>query len=646
MRPLGNDDPVALGDYRLLGILGAGGMGRVYLGRTRGGRTVAVKVVRPDLADDGEFRIRFRREVAAARRVGGRYTVPVLDADVDAEHPWLATAFVAGPDLGTAIANHGPLPEPSLRALTVGLARALIDIHAAGLVHRDLKPSNVLLTMDGPRVIDFGIARAADDVNLTTTGQVIGSPGYLCPERITGTAPVGPAADIFALGAVLAFAATGTGPFGDGDPVALLWRVVAQPAQLDGAPDTMRGLLEACLAKEPGQRPTIEQVLERALAWGPVPARGWLPGAIAEDIGRLAVELLDLDGGAEPGFDTGGQGLGGAVGESGAVESGTGVHDDTGGGQDRRAAPTVRAAGEPAPTVVRPQDASADWWNRPSETVVTQPDTGSPAGEQGSGPRPVPTPSGPRPLRSPSGPLAEPGDEPTIQAPPSGPRHPFAASQQPGPRTNIAGGVRDSGEHRYSPQRPHTTGPHDAREPQPPQPVRRRSRRPWLWAAAVVLVVAVAGGSAYAAYSLTGGGDDAASTSSSASSETESATESSAGESGGQALPEGYVGSWTGTGSDMLASFDITVTLHGGNVGEQVGTSRNTEKVSKGTCERAETLVSASGGQVVLQARLTTPGASCTDDGEISTLTLNGDGSMKYETAGGVGAINGTLHRH
>lgn len=217
MDELRADDPRWIGAYRLLGRLGVGGMGRVYLARSERGRTVAVKLVRPDLAEREEFRSRFRREVRAARRVGGRWTAPVLDADTEAAVPWVATGYVPGPSLRQVVAKeYGPLPERSVRVLAAGLAHALSDIHAAGLVHRDLKPSNVMITIDGPRVIDFGIARALEtvtDASLTSTGAMVGSPGFMSPEQVRGDR-VTPACDIFCLGSVLAYAATGLQPFG------------------------------------------------------------------------------------------------------------------------------------------------------------------------------------------------------------------------------------------------------------------------------------------------------------------------------------------------------------------------------------------------------------------------------------------------
>ncbi|WP_433664465.1 protein kinase domain-containing protein [Nocardia sp. CA-128927] len=296
MRPLGADDPTRIGDYRLLGVLGAGGMGRVYLGRNAGGRTVAVKVIRPDLVGDNEFRERFRREVTAARRVGGQFTAAVLDADVDANPPWLATGYVAGFSLTEAVEEYGPFTESSLIVLAHGLAEALVAVHAADLVHRDLKPSNVLLALDGPKVIDFGIARAIDDSQFTTTGKVIGSPGFMCPEQVTGE-PVGPASDVFALGGVLVFAATGQGPFGIGEMVQMLWRVVYEEPRLDAVPERLRPLIAACLSKDPAARPTPERIIADLTELG-LPGRGgWLPGPALEEVSRRAVQLLDLDSG-------------------------------------------------------------------------------------------------------------------------------------------------------------------------------------------------------------------------------------------------------------------------------------------------------------------------------------------------------------
>ncbi|MFD9390800.1 protein kinase [Streptomyces sp. NPDC060000] len=309
MQPLGVDEPTTVGPYRLLGRLGSGGMGRVYLGRSAGGRTVAVKIVHPHLALDEEFRARFRREVDAARRVGGAWTAPVLDADPEATVPWVATGYAAGPSLAAAVTSGGPLPETSVRVLGAGLAEALATVHGLGLVHRDVKPSNVLLTVDGPLLIDFGIARATDGTaSLTSTGVSVGSPGYMAPEQILGKVASG-AADVFSLGAVLAYAATGLPPFPGDSSAALLYRVVHEQPEL-GEPDgalrgDLRAVVEACLAKDPAVRPAPAEVARRLAPEGAarLVAGGWLPGALVEQLGRSAVQLLNLEGtgaGAEP----------------------------------------------------------------------------------------------------------------------------------------------------------------------------------------------------------------------------------------------------------------------------------------------------------------------------------------------------------
>ncbi|RSS83195.1 serine/threonine-protein kinase [Streptomyces sp. WAC06614] len=303
MQPLEAGEPRAIGPYRLLGRLGAGGMGRVYLGRSAGGRTVAVKIVHPHFATDAEFRIRFRREVDAARRVGGEWTAPVLDADPDAEVPWVATGYVAGPSLDRAVASYGPLPEPTVRAIGAGLARALVAVHGLGLVHRDVKPSNVLLTLGGaggaggdaggPRLIDFGIARATDGTaSLTSTGVSIGSPGYMSPEQILGKGVTG-ASDVFSLGAVLAFAATGRPPFSGDNSATLLYKVVHEEPDLTDVPAPLVPLVAECLAKAAADRPAPQDVAQRL--GDALGAPGWLPAPLVEEASRAAVRLLDLD---------------------------------------------------------------------------------------------------------------------------------------------------------------------------------------------------------------------------------------------------------------------------------------------------------------------------------------------------------------
>lgn len=295
MEPLHSDDPAHMGPYRLLSRLGAGGMGVVYLARSTGGRTVAVKVVRPELAEDADFRQRFRHEVEVARAVSGRFTAPVVDADTEAAVPWLATQYVTGPSLTDVVDQHGAQPERTVRALGAGLAAALGEIHAAQLVHRDLKPSNVLLAADAPRVIDFGIARAVDGERLTRTGVVVGSPGFMSPEQATAQ-QIGPASDVFSLGAVLAFAATGRSAFGDAAPAAMLYHVVHTEPDLTGVPESLRRLLAACLAKDPAARPAPATLIAELQPGGLDAAfTDWLPSAVASTIANRASDLLDLE---------------------------------------------------------------------------------------------------------------------------------------------------------------------------------------------------------------------------------------------------------------------------------------------------------------------------------------------------------------
>ncbi|MFF0622579.1 LamG-like jellyroll fold domain-containing protein [Streptomyces sp. NPDC004296] len=266
MAALDPDDPRSIGGYQLLGRLGSGGMGRVFLGRSPGGRQVAVKVVHAALVDQPDFRSRFRREVQAARAVSGAFTAPVIDADPDAAEPWLVTSYIAGPSLEKAIADRGPMPAPRVFALAAGLAEALVSIHSANLVHRDLKPSNVLLAEDGPRVIDFGIARVVEGSSLTVTGYALGSPGFMSPEQVNGE-EIGPASDVFSLGTVLAYAATGCNPFGNGHLASLLFRVVHDTPDLDTVTDpALRALIADCLAKDPARRPTPRELLTRCAA--------------------------------------------------------------------------------------------------------------------------------------------------------------------------------------------------------------------------------------------------------------------------------------------------------------------------------------------------------------------------------------------
>jgi serine/threonine protein kinase len=277
MQALETDDPLSIGDFRLRIRLGDGGMGRVYLGLSPAGRAVAIKVLHPELARDAEFLRRFRLEIAAARAVSGMYTAPVVATGLNDRPPWLATAFVAGPSLQQVVRSRGPLPGPALWPLFAGLVEALQAIHASGVVHRDLKPSNVLLAIDGPRVIDFGICRATDGTGLTATGLVFGSPGYMSPEQAEGL-PITPAADVFSLGCLIAYAARGAAPFGEGNAASVLYRIVHENPALDALPLRLRKIVAHCLQKSPAARPGL----------------GHLAGSIAREINGTGKTALSF----------------------------------------------------------------------------------------------------------------------------------------------------------------------------------------------------------------------------------------------------------------------------------------------------------------------------------------------------------------
>ncbi|MGF1428071.1 serine/threonine-protein kinase [Kitasatospora sp. LaBMicrA B282] len=291
-QPLQPEDPTEVAGYQLYARLGAGGMGRVYLSYTPGGRPVALKVVRPEFAEDSEFRDRFTQEVTNAQRIHGLYTAQVIDAGTEDDTPWLVTAYVPGPSLQQVVRENGALPVRTVLLLLGGIAEALQAIHSVNVVHRDLKPANVLVAADGPRVIDFGIARAADATGLTGTGFRIGSPAFMAPEQALGKA-VTPATDVFALGALAAYVASGVQPFGEGPETAVLYRVVHEPPELDGVPTELRALLERCLAKAPEDRPTPAEVIEIARNHPEVGgqlrfADDWLPAPVNNEITRRA----------------------------------------------------------------------------------------------------------------------------------------------------------------------------------------------------------------------------------------------------------------------------------------------------------------------------------------------------------------------
>ncbi|MFD5269825.1 PQQ-binding-like beta-propeller repeat protein [Streptomyces sp. NPDC058335] len=272
--PLHKDDPKALGGYRIVDRIGSGGMGVVYLGRSRSGREVAVKVVHAQYAQDKVFRARFRQEIEAVRRVSGAFTAPVVDADPEAVRPWMATQYVPGAALSARIRDAGPLRGTELRQLTLGLVEALRDIHRAGVVHRDLKPSNVLMAEDGPRVIDFGISRATENQTLTETGHAIGTPPFMSPEQFKDARSVGPASDVFSLGALLVFAATGRGPFDADSPYLTAWRVLHEEPAVDAVAEPLRAVLSRCLAKDTADRPGLDELAEDLARALPEPAAG------------------------------------------------------------------------------------------------------------------------------------------------------------------------------------------------------------------------------------------------------------------------------------------------------------------------------------------------------------------------------------
>ncbi|MFE6866958.1 serine/threonine-protein kinase [Kitasatospora sp. NPDC057692] len=542
MQALGSDDPRRVGAYRLLRRLGAGGMGRVYLGRTAGGRTVAVKVVRGELAEDAEFRARFRQEVAAARRVGGVWTPPVLDADTEGEHPWVATGYVAGPALGGAVRQYGPLPGPAVRTLGAGLAEALEHVHGLGLVHRDVKPSNVLLTLDGPRLIDFGIARALDAATgLTRSGFVVGSPGFMSPEQANGR-PSGPPGDVFSLGAVLAFAATGVHPFGEGVSAAvLLYRVVHEEPDLtglDGGP--LRAIVLDCLAKDPAARPTPRQLRERldpdGAAVGRLGQGGWLPPELAAAVGRSAVELLDLE--AEAGFGGGPVPGGGAEGE----RTPTHVPGGSGSASRRRRGAAGLAAGALLLALAGGGYGAYRVWGR-----------------------------------------AEPGSGPTA----AGTGAPSQALPLPSASASVSGAGTASQSSSPTASAPTTPAP----------------------------------------------------------------TTSAAAPAGPNAVPESFLGTWSGemTTQKGVPAGTTTLVIGRAAVGKDAVTSRNelTGLLSI-TCEGSWTLTSAETEKLVLSSRLvrsSLPGA-CTGGSYAETLALQKDGTIRFTSADpSAGNPSGTLRR-
>ncbi|WP_454197833.1 protein kinase domain-containing protein [Nocardia sp. Marseille-Q1738] len=663
MQPLGASDPARIGDYRLLGVLGAGGMGRVYLGRNAGGRTVAVKVIRPDMID-AEFRARFRREVTAARRVGGRFTAPVLDADVDADPPWLATGYVAGFALADAVDTYGPFTENSLLVLAHGLVEALMAVHQAGVVHRDLKPSNVLLALDGPKVIDFGIARAIEDSKLTTTGKVIGSPGFMCPEQVTGD-PIGPPADIFALGGVLVFAATGHGPFGVGETLQMLWRVVYEQPHLDDVPERLRPLVAACLTKDAAARPTLGQLLTQLTALGIPDRGGWLPGPLLEQVSRRAIELLDLDSGTIDRLEPTKLGPPDRR-ESATPASVDGPQSPTPSSVDRPHSPapgSVDGPHSPTPSPVhRPYSAtpgSVDGPHFPAPGSIDGPHSATPGsidGPQSPTPSPANSPhaaapgSIDRPDRTMPGAPDPARTADTIARPTTPPPHTRSGNVehsvptqtwQPGPHPSHEFGHPPAGQPTYSPAQQHS--PQFGPPAQTSTP--RGTHRAILIAGALVFAVAVAVAAFAVGSQLRGSDSTAATATQSASVVTTTTASRTLTGSPVTTVPKAFVGEWRGVARDALATFDIVLTIRDGAVGEEVAQSSNTGKLWGERCERAERLTGATETQIAFVARLSGGSPGCWDDGSTSTVTLRPDGSLSYSTSGGVGNIEGVLRK-
>ncbi|WP_405149053.1 protein kinase [Nocardia salmonicida] len=585
MQPLDPNDPRRIGDYRLLGVLGAGGMGKVYLGRNPGGRTVAVKVIRPDLIDQ-EFRARFRREVAAAQRVGGAFTAPVLDADVDAEAPWLATGYVAGISLTDAVTQFGPFAEPALLALAHGLAEALVAVHAAGIVHRDLKPSNVMLAIDGPKVIDFGIARVIADSALTTTGKFLGSPGFMCPEQVSGET-LSPACDVFALGGVLTFAAAEHGPFGTAEVMQMLWRIVYEEPRIEALPPALRPLVSSCLAKDPAARPTPEQVLSELDGIGAPERSGWLPPQVVAHISTAAVRLLDLD--------------------HGPADS----HPDAG----ATSAPGwSTATSVPNSPTANPTHTSPTGSSRPYGPTATSGSAPTPYNQSGG------FTSGS--AEAPRQPATHPGPYSAAMSSEFTPR-PFVVAHKPA--DTFTG-------------RP------------PPATASRRTRTLLIAASATVAVAVAIGAYLIGTQlnaKPTGGTETstALAETSVAISPTTAPPGSTATGSGATTVPTEFVGTWKGRAADGPVQFDIELTIAAGAVGQELATSANTGTLSHDRCARAETLTEATTDRLTFRARLTA-GSGCMDQGATSTVTLQSDGTLAYRTPGYLGGtIAGSLRK-
>lgn len=678
MEKLGSADPQRIGAYRLLGRLGAGGMGQVYLARSDRGRVVALKLVRAELAEQQEFRDRFRQEVRAARRVGSTWTAPVLDADTEAAVPWVATGYVAGPSLqatvsgrastsaGPAPGVYGPLPDRSVHILGAGLAHALRAIHAAGLIHRDLKPSNILLTIDGPRVIDFGIARALDTVadgGLTRTGALVGSPGFMSPEQVRGER-VTTACDVFCLGAVLAYASTGRLPFGaaaSGVP-ALLFRIAQEDPDLTGVPVDLVELIRDCLRKDPGARPSTDEILER-LDEGDT-AEPWLPGALLAQLGRHAVGLLDSEDpmDAVPGSteDT--------------VPEGTAPDPADAPAPEPAPAPAVPSDAVPSdavPPPSPPQDATPEPGTAPEPAVPTEVAPPAPPAPQAPPAPPaagnadgLPTMAEPP---TPTTPLALPTAPTPAQPPPSGPPSPtygypplpaqpypsqgYGIPQQPNAHQGYAYGYPQQPGFGPTPSYgpPHPAGA----QPPAPAPARRSTGSTVALVVVAVLVAIGAGGSVYALMNDRGTDTTASPTRSADPSPTTGASGSPSqdgshdpspgpddqngdeGQEGEGPIPEAYLGTWSGSIDNASGHSTRELVIQQGEVGDSVLTLTAEGPLDTGGTYRcvfqADLATEPSEGEPVSIGPSTVtegePMTSCTP-GSSTTLTLLPNGTL------------------
>ncbi|MGW3913143.1 serine/threonine-protein kinase [Streptomyces sp. NPDC005070] len=671
MEKLGAGDPQQIGAYRLLARLGAGGMGHVYLARSDRGRTVAVKLVRPELAEQEEFRARFRQEVRAARRVGGLWTAPVLDADTDAPIPWVATGYVAGPSLQAVVGrDHGALPERSVRILAAGLAHALQDIHAAGLIHRDLKPSNVLVTIDGPRVIDFGIARALETVTdggLTHTGALVGSPGFMAPEQVRGDR-VTPACDIFCLGSVLSYAATGALPFGAANSGvhAMMFRIAQEEADLTGVPEGLADLVRDCLRKDPGARPGLDEILERTGAEDTV-SEGrtldpWLPGSLVAQLGRHAVRLLDTENPDQgpPQLPAGAPAPGALLALPPAPVATPDLSkppavSPAASASAASSTPSASSSAPAASSEASPEHAPADGSATPPPPGQPGPVNHLPTVIGGSGATPPPAaPAGPHPAygypQQHPGPAGQGPAHPAYGYPQAGwgaaqppygstpPYGPGAAAQPYGP-----GGATPP----YGPTPPYGHGV----APLGPEPAQRTGRSTALLVVVALVVALGAGGSVFALLNGRGGGggqDDAKASGSASGAPTTPGQSASQVPDGATTVPpstqttqagtvpEAFLGTWDAVIDNKTGHHTRRMTIQQGGVGTTVLTI-----VADGSAgyhcvfQAALAATPGSGGPLEFgPSEVTVGGPPSCNPGDASEVTLLSDGRLRRAKTG------------